>query len=225
MNHRVIIACYDLKTKNILRKSLNENKMVKDVVECRTKDEVLLQLFGCENEPIVFCDKYFFGYKLKDKLKAIKRCNEKARICFCETGEYSPGFGARVYNLGADGYIEHIEKTEYLGKKIYKMLLEQRSFPEVMQRDIETNYIYMDPKSFSDVTDDQMDIGYYLGEGYRQKDIATVLKKTENNVHVQLGLLRQKIGYKGIRDFMMLNEVEYRIRHTDIWEEKNDCKG
>ncbi len=212
MNKKVIIACYDSKVRRYLKNAFKDNKVVSDVIECDYPRQILLKVHNSETAPLVFCDKYFYGYKLKDHIKQLKRCNERSRICFCEEKKCSRYFGIRINYLQGDGYIAHAENESHLQEEIAKLMQGQQVFAEEIKDDIRTNLIYVEQKNYTDISDDQYDIAYYLGEGYTQSEIADILHKSENTIHVQVGIIRNKIAYKCPRDFSILNEVEYGMR-------------
>ena len=81
MNHRVIIACYDLKTKNILRKSLNENKKSSEKFKEKTLEtkvqlaEKRLSNKNQSNVPGQITQNNTYIFNPKEQFKVMKELN------------------------------------------------------------------------------------------------------------------------------------------------------
>lgn len=220
LNKKVIIACYDKNVRCLLENVLKGNRFVSDVVECKFQQEVLWMSSKLGQETVVFCDKYFYGYKLKDKIEALKRGNPKAEICFCDVGSCVLTYGHRIFYLKGDGYITHIDDEVHLKNEIEKKFSGMKVFPVEIERDIETKLISV-PKNYTDVSDEEQTVAYYLGQGMRQNEIANLLGKSQNTVDVQASSVRNKTAHRSPLDFGILNEIEYGITYRDLLSSEN----
>lgn len=208
MYKKVIIACYDEQVRRLLKNALCENKYVSDIKECENESEVRFYN-KTSDKPILFFDKLFLGYVFKNKIFELKFANKQNAICFCESGNCSRFFGLRVYDFNADAFIAHIEEPLHMKQELSKVMNGHKTFPEEIQDDIDNKLFGLDTKNFSDVTQQQLEIAAYLGEGKSQQEIRYLMNLSTSGVNTQVSYLRNKTGANNDLLFCKLNEVTF----------------
>ncbi len=201
---KVIIACSDEYVKNIMVEGF-EKFLPKDrIFVCKTEFDMTQMLIESEDTAIIF-DKFFLGFVLTYQILRLKVINEKILAYFVETGECSKYFGLRVYDLGIQGLIPYIEVKSKLKIELEKVIQGIKTFPEPVMRSIEENDYLLERKSFTEVTEKEMEIGLYLGMGKSQKEICYLTGMSAQAVCTHTCRLRRKIGYKDPSDYTRLS--------------------
>lgn len=170
-----------------------------------TDDADLFYHLKSAEEAVVLFDKYFLSYVLKYKLKSLSVLNPKLRIYFCELGNCSRYFGLRVHDIGVKGFITNIENTELFKKKLNYVFEGITCFPDEVLESIRNNEHLLERKSCSEITEREMEIGLYLGQGKTLKEISELTNNASGTVGTHIHRLKRKIGFKNMNDFKLLN--------------------
>lgn len=208
MIKKIVIALCDENVKSLVRDCLGIICKGIETDECLTEAE----LYRCvENsgEALVVLDKYFFGYVICYKLLKLKVCNRKLRLCFLEQGDCSRYFGLRLYDNGVKAFITNVEDAEHLKKELMKVLGGAGSLPDEIQSSIESSDYLLDRKCFTEITEKELVVGLYLGEGKSQKEICYITGMSQQSVTLHVHRLKRKIGYKKPADYAILNRRAY----------------
>ena len=64
-------------------------------------------------------------------------------------------------------------------------------------------------------------VGLYLGDGRSIQEVGKVIERNDNNVSSHLKRLKRKVGYKDMKDLVILNEQMRRF-YIGSW---NDYKN
>ncbi|BDC93618.1 hypothetical protein [Treponema bryantii] len=155
----------------------------------------------------IFFDRLYMSYVLKFNIAALKTMNESNKIYFCESGDCSPYFGIRLYDLKVDGFMSNIERVDDFVKKLKvistgRPYFQQEVFDYLENRHVRKN----ERKAITEVTDLEYQIGLLLGQGYQLKDISDRLHISLSAVGNHIHWLKKKIGYKCMNDFAILNK-------------------
>lgn len=209
-NKKVIIASCHETVRQLLQKGLNDFCRIGDAEMCCNEYE-LYEVLGAYDETLIFVDKYFFGYVMDHKIRELKFRHKERTLCFCETEECSVNFGIRVHELGADGFIAHIENSEHIRDELRNALAGKCTFPKEVSSRLK-NKNCLDRKYFSDVTKREEEIGCLLGVGFSQKQIKYELGLSEKTVSTHVCYLNQKIGHKDDMDYIILNNQSFSHR-------------
>lgn len=116
-----------------------------------------------------------------------------------------------MHELGADGFIAHIENQEHLRDELRNVMAGRCTFPEEVNNRLK-NRNSLDAKNFSDVTKREEEIGCLLGIDFSQKQIKFELGLREKTVSTHVCYLNQKIGHKDDVDYIILNNQSFAHR-------------
>lgn len=207
------VACYDDAIKNIIIQGIKSINSHLDIVNVDNEGDLIFKL-NCGDEVTVFFDKYFLGYILKYKLKHYKVLNPKANIVFVEKGYCPIYFGLRLHCLGVNGFICNIEESKTLPGPLMKALEKIECYPEEVLDSIRNNEHILERKSCSEITEKELEIGLYMGQGKTLKEICSLMDNMAiGTAGSHMNRLRKKIGYKNVIDLMILNK---RSMHDDL---------
>ena len=209
---KVIIATCDEFAKEIIRHCVHAANPSLQIVDGSNDNDIIYHLKSAEDD-IVFFDKFFLSYVLKFKIKALRVYNKKLRIVFCEQGNCSTYFGLRVHKLNADGFISNIENTKEFSKVLREVLSGATYYPEDVKDNLNKNTHLLARKYCSEVTEVELEIGMYLGEGKSIKEISGLTKIHEATVSAHINRLKHKIGYDCMNDFAVLNRQLEKINY------------
>lgn len=98
-------------------------------------------------------------------MTALRVYNSKLRIIFVEQGDCSRFFGLRVYDLKADGFICNIRNKKEFVNKLRNIFSGEKIFPEEVLDSLDSNEHLRFRKYCSEITEMELAIGMYLGEG------------------------------------------------------------
>ncbi len=202
-------VCEEITKKTIIDGLLSINPKI-EIIDGTTDDDIFYHLKSAEESVVIF-DKYFLSYVLKFKLRSLKVINSKLRIYFCELGNCSRFFGLRVYDTGANGFIANIEQKEEFKEKLNLVLEGIRCYPEEVLDGIKNNEHLLERKSCSEITEREMEVGLYLGQGKSIKEICDLTNNAAGTVSTHICRLKRKIGYKTMNDFKLLNNQLIKI--------------
>lgn len=202
---KVFVATCDRFTSRLIKECVL-SAAPSSIVFDGTDDNDLIYNIKSSGHCYLFFDKYFLSYILKYKINILKILNDKIKIIFCEQGCCSRYFGMRLFDIGADGYISNIEnKTEFI-EKLKLLFSGKKLFPEEVIYSLEKIDNLIERKNCTDITDKELEIGIYLGQGKSLKEVSSLVKINMNCLSVHLHRLKKKIGFKSINDFMLLNK-------------------
>lgn len=128
-NKKVIIASCHESVRQILQKALKDFCRITNEELCCNEYE-LYEVIGSYEDTLILLDKYFFGYVMDHKIQEMKFRHKERTLCFCETEECSVNFGIRVHEMGADGFIAHIENAEHLRTELRNAMVGKCTFPD-----------------------------------------------------------------------------------------------
>lgn len=83
------------------------------------------------------------------------------------------------------------------------------SLPDEIQSSIESSDYLLDRKCFTEITEKELVVGLYLGEGKSQKEICYITGMSQQSVTLHVHRLKRKIGYKKPADYAILNRRAY----------------
>ena len=210
---QVIIATCDEFTKEIIKHCVHSVNPGLQIVDGSSDKDIIYHLKSAEDD-IVFFDKYFLSYVLKFKIMALRVYNKKLRIFFCEQKAVcSQYFGLRLYDLKVDGFINNIENHEEFSKIMRQILSGQTYYPEDVKRALNTNEHLRNRKYCSEVTEIELAIGMYLGQGKAPKEISTLLGIPILTLRGHINRLKNKIGCETMNDFAVLNRQLEKINY------------
>lgn len=204
--NKVIIATCDGYTKEIIKNCVLEVNPKANVIDA-TKDEGLLYILKAGGEDVMlFFDKFFLSYGLRLGLTIIKAVNPNIRIFFCELGECSRHFGMRVHAAGADGFFCDIEDQKSFVANLRTIRDNGGYYPEIVKESIQNNDHINYRKCCNEVTEHEMRIGIFLGQGKSLKEISGILDGHKGTVAIHVHRLKCKVGFKAPQDFNTLNK-------------------
>ncbi len=210
---KVIIATCDEVTKEIIRHCVHAANPALQIVDGSSDKDILYHLKSAEDD-IVFFDKYFLSYVLKFKIKALRIYNQKLRIFFCEHKVIcSQFFGLRLYDLKVDGFISNIENYNEFIKIMRNILCGKTYFPEDVLKALDSNEHLRNRKYCSEITELELAIGMYLGEGKAPKEIGGLLDMPVDTLRTHINRLKNKIGCESMNDFAVLNRQLEKINY------------
>lgn len=209
---QVIIGTCDEFTKEIIRHCVHAVNPTLQIIDGSNDTDIIYHLKSAEDD-IVFFDKFFLSYVLKFKIKALRVYNNKLRIVFCEQGNCSTYFGLRIHKLNADGFISNIENTKEFTKVMREVLGGVTYYPDDVKTSLNKNVHLLSPKYCSEVTEVELEIGMYLGQGKSVKEISTLTNMQMPTVSAHINRLKHKIGYDCMNDFAVLNRQLEKINY------------
>lgn len=210
---KVIIATCDEITKEIIRHCVHAANPSLQIVDGSSDKDILYHLKSAEDD-IVFFDKYFLSYVLKFKIRALRIYNKKLRIFFVEQKSVcSQFFGLRLYDLKVDGFISNIQNhNEFL--KVMKNILGGKSyFPQDVIDALDSTEHLVYRKYCSEITEIELAIGMYLGEGKAPKEIGDLLDIEVATLRTHINRIKYKIGCETMNDFAVLNRQLEKINY------------
>ena len=209
---KVIIATCDDFTKETIKRCVHAVNPSLQIIDGSNDTNLLYHLKSAEDD-IVFFDKFFLGYILKFKIKALRIYNRNLRIFFCEKGSCSTYFGLRIHDLKVDGLISNISNSLEFEKTLRIVFSGKSYYPEYVDKAIEKNVQLRSRNYCAEITEAEMAIGMYLGEGKSSKEISELLNLSYNSVRTLLHRLKYKIGYESMNDFAVLNRQLEKINY------------
>ncbi|MBO4856970.1 MAG: response regulator transcription factor [Treponema sp.] len=210
---KVIIATCDEVTKEIIRHCVHAANPALQIVDGSNDRDILYHLKSAEDD-IVFFDKYFLSYVLKFKIKALRVYNRKLRIFFVEQKAVcSQFFGLRIYDLKVDGFISNIENYNEFIKILRNILSGKTYFPEDVLKALDSNEHLRNRKYCSEITELELAIGMYLGEGKAPKEIGDLLDIELDTLRTHINRIKYKIGCETMNDFAVLNRQLEKINY------------
>ena len=218
----IIIASTDDVTRQAIQAAVKIASRCSDVIDGTSDENLLFDLkTACENDIVIF-DKLFLSYFLKEKLNFLRFYNPKLRIFFCELGNPSRFFGYRLHMLNVNGFIANIENKEETAKIISNILCGENYYPETIKDGLKKRDNLGENKQFcTEVSLKEMLVGLYLGDGRSIQEVGKVIERNDNNVSSHLKRLKRKVGYKDMKDLVILNEQMRRF-YIGSW---NDYKN
>ena len=218
----IIIASTDDVTRQAIQAAVKIASRRSDVIDGTSDENLLFDLkTACDNDIVIF-DKLFLSYFLEQKLNFLRFYNPKLRIFFCELGHASRFFGYRLHMFNVNGFIANIENKEETAKIISNILNGENYYPDTIRDGIKKRDNLGENKQFcSEVSPIEMLIGLYLGDGKSIQEISRSLKCKDNNVSSHLKRLKRKVGYKDLKDLVVLNNQMRRF-YIGSW---NVCKN
>ncbi len=210
---KVIIATCDEITKEIIRHCVHAANPSLQIVDGSSDKDILYHLKSAEDD-IVFFDKYFLSYVLKFKIRALRIYNKRLRIFFVEQKSVcSQFFGLRLYDLKVDGFISNIQnQNEFL--KVMKNILGGKSyFPQDVINALDSTEHLVYRKYCSEITEIELAIGMYLGEGKAPKEIGDLLDIEVSTLRTHINRIKYKIGCETMNDFAVLNRQLEKINY------------
>lgn len=203
MVKKIIVCCIDEDVKSIVLKGFSSLMGENQITVCRNVYE-LHNSCRYANDTAVIFDKYFLGYVLSYELIRLKYLNDKLLTYFVELGDCSHYLAMRVHQLGVEGFIPQIENEEYFKNSINNIKSGMRLYPDQILKSFEDGDYLLDQKSISEVTEKEMQIGLYLGNGFTQKELCYITGLSKQTVSCYTRRLKRKIGYKKPDDFTLL---------------------
>ena len=201
---KVLIASIDAYTKEIIKSCVKQAFPKTEIIDVTIDNDVLYHVKSADDGIILF-DKYFLSYVLKFKILSLRNLNRRLRIIFCEAGDCSRFFGLRVYDLNADGFVCNIQDKKEFVNKLRIIFSGKKLFPEEVMDSLNSNEHLRFRKYCSEVTEMELEIGMYLGEGKSIKQISGLVEATEGAVGIHISRLKKKIGFESMNDFCVLN--------------------
>lgn len=202
-------VCEEITKKTILEGILSFQPKT-EIIDGTEDSDLFFHLKSAE-EAVVLFDKYFLSYILKYKLKSLNVLNPKLRIYFCELGNCSRFFGLRLHDIGVNGFISNIENEELFKKKLNYVFEGITCYPEEVLDSLKANEHLLERKSCSEITEKEMEIGLYLGQGKTIKEISEITNNASGTVGTHICRLKRKIGFKTMNDFKILNNQLIKI--------------
>lgn len=196
-------VCEEITKKTIIEGILSINQKM-EIIDGSTDSDLFFHLKSAEEAVVIF-DKYFLSYVLRFKLRSLKVMNPNLRIYFCEMGNCSRFFGLRLYDIGVNGFVTNIEQKEKFRQKLNLVLEGLRCYPEEVLDGIKNNEHLLERKSCSEITEREMEVGLYLGQGKTIKEICDLTQNATGTISTHICRLKRKIGFKDMNDFKMLN--------------------
>ena len=210
---KVIIATCDEVTKEIIRHCVHAANSSLQIVDGSSDRDILYHLKSAEDD-IVFFDKYFLSYVLKFQIRALRIYNQKLRIFFCEQKAVcSQFFGLRLYDLKVDGFISNIQNYNEFLKVMKNILGGKNYYPKDVMDALDTNEHLIHRKYCSEITELELAIGMYLGEGKAPKEIGSLLNIPVDTIRTHINRLKNKIGCETMNDFAVLNRQLEKINY------------
>ena len=203
MNKLIISVCDEF-TKEIITRGARTAMPSLQIVDGSNDTDIIYHLKSAEDDVVIF-DKYFLSYVLRFKMTALRVYNKKLRIIFVEQGNCSRFFGLRVYDLNADGFVCNIQDKKEFVNKLRIIFSGKKLFPEEVMDSLNSNEHLRFRKYCSEVTEMELEIGMYLGEGKSIKQISGLVEATEGAVGIHISRLKKKIGFESMNDFCVLN--------------------
>lgn len=209
---KVIIATCDDFTKETIKHCVRAVNPGLQIIDGSNDTSLVYHLKSAEDD-ILFFDKYFLGYILKFKIKALKTYNPKLRIVFCEKGICSTFFGLRVHDLKVDGFISNITNCVEFENTLKLVFSGKPYFPDYVYTAINKNIHLRNRTNCAEITEIEMAIGIYLGEGKSIKEICDFLDIKPGSVRTLVTRLKNKIGCESMNDFAVLNRQLEKINY------------
>ena len=203
MTKIIIAVCDDFLKQTIIHYVKAVNRGL-EIIDGSNDDDLIYHLKSAEDD-IVFFDKFFLGYILRFKIRALKVINKNLRIIFVEQGFCSRFFGLRVYDLKADGFVSDIQNEKEFIEKLRIIFSGRKIFPEEVLDSLHSAEHKTYRKYCSELSEQELEIAIYLGEGKSIKEISDLVHISEESVGTQKTRLKRKIGYKSMNDFCVLN--------------------
>ena len=207
---KIIIAVCDDFTKEIITHCAKAAMPSLQIVDGSNDTDIIYHLKSAEDDIVIF-DKYFLSYVLRFKMTALRVYNRKLRIIFVEQGDCSRFFGLRVYDLKADGFICNIRNKKEFVNKLRNIFSGEKIFPEEVLDSLDSNEHLRFRKYCSEITEMELEIGMYLGEGKSIKQISGLVSASEGAVGIHISRLKKKIGFESMKDFSVLNKQLEKI--------------
>ena len=207
---KVIISVCDDFTKQLIKHCVKTVNPGLEIVDGSNDEDIIYHLKSAEDD-VIFFDKFFLSYVLRFKLKALKSYNKKIRIVFCEQGSCSRFFGFRVYELHADGFISNIQDEKEFSNQLRMLFAGQRVFPEDVLDGLKSNEHLHNRKFCSEVTELELEIAMYLGEGKSIKEINALTNVKEGTIGSHINRLKYKLGCKNMKEFYVLYQQYEKI--------------
>ena len=201
---KIIIAVCDDYLKKIIIHCVKAVNRGLEIIDGSNDNDLIYHLKSAEDD-IVFFDKYFLGYVLRYKIKALKVINKKLRLIFVEQGGCSRFFGLRVYDLKADGFVSNIQNEKEFMEKLRLIFSGRKVYPEEVLDGLNSAEHKTYRKYCSEITDKELEIAILLGEGKSIKEISDLVHISEESVGTQKTRLKKKIGFQSMNDFCVLN--------------------
>ena len=213
--NKVIIAVCDEFTKQIIKHCVKTVNPGLEIIDGSSDADIVYHLKSAEDD-IIFFDKYFLSYELRFKMKAIRAYSKKIRIVFCEQGNCSRFFGLRVYDLKADGFVSNIQDKNAFVKKLRLLFSGQKVFPEEVLESLDSNEHLRNRKYCSEVTELELEIAMYLGEGKSIKEIHSLTQVKEGTIGIHINRLKCKLGCENMNEFFLLYQ-QYEKMNLRSW--------
>lgn len=204
MIKKVVIAACEENVRKLARSCLERTCKGIGIEEVMYKAD-LYRSIDRTGELLVIFDKYFFGYDLCHEILKLRVRNKDAHICFVECGDCSRYFGLRLYEIGVKSYITNIEDYDHFRNEFLKVVGGAESLPNELKSSIESSDYLLDRKCFTEITEKELVVGLYLGEGKSQKEICYITGMSQQTVNIHVHRLKRKIGYKEPGDYAILN--------------------
>ncbi len=205
MVKNLIVACRDNDVKKIVLGNACTLFGKNQVSVCNSYTDLYEKVKYAVNAAIIF-DKFFLGYVISYSYSMLTYLNTQLLAYFVEMGECSPYLAMRLLELGASGFIPHVEHKDIFKLSIQKIQAGLRTYPEyITQRYNDDDY---ERRCMTEVTAIEMKIGMYLAEGKQQKEIASITGLSKQAVSSHIHRLKRKIGYSRPSDLDLLS-----IRH------------
>lgn len=219
MISKILIASCDNEVRNIVKKNFLTAFGANNVIVCNNLYELHEICKYTEDAAIIF-DKFFLGFVISYELIRIKTLNPKILTYFVEVGDCSLYFGMRIHLLGIDGFIPNIEKYDDFKNNILKIKDGRKVYPEVITQTI-SDELLLDKKNITEVTEKEMQIGFYLSMGYNMKEISYELGLSKGTISIHTSRLKRKTGYKKPGDYDLLKQRYFGY----LKDGKNDNKN
>ncbi len=107
-------------------------------------------------------------------------------------------------------FVIFVTKKEFVNK-LRNIFSGEKIFPEEVLDSLDSNEHLRFRKYCSEITEMELAIGMYLGEGKSIKQISGLVSASEGAVGIHISRLKKKIGFESMKDFSVLNKQLEKI--------------
>lgn len=206
MIQNYIIACYDHSTKNYLINDLNVACPKIKVVIVNNYHELESHLKD-EKDVIVYFDKFFLGFNIKQEIGGLKAINNNASFVFVETGQCPIFLGMRLHSININGFICGIEDPNAVKNQFLMTFNNIVCFPKEVLLALNDLWYSNNKKYYSEVTARENEIIVYKAEGKLIKEISALINNISfGTISNHINRFCKKTGCKNFKEMIFLAE-------------------